>query len=177
MKQNKIYIIQMHTKTIPSRIIKLITRYEYSHVGVSLERDCNEIYSFGRKKLNNFFNAGFVKENKNGPFFTKFNDTMCRIYEINVTQKQYLEVEKIINNMKLSENEYRYDFLGVILRTFKIPVSFKNRYVCSQFVAQVLEDANIYEFDKNTCFIEPRDFNDINDIKEIYRGKYLLYNN
>ena len=42
----KIYIIQMHTYTIPSRLIKRITNYEYSHIAISLDRNCNTIYSF-----------------------------------------------------------------------------------------------------------------------------------
>ena len=40
----------MHTYTIPSRLIKRITNYEYSHIAISLDRNCNTIYSFGRKK-------------------------------------------------------------------------------------------------------------------------------
>ena len=50
----KIYIIQMHTYTIPSRLIKRITNYEYSHIAISLDRNCNTIYSFGRKKYTSF---------------------------------------------------------------------------------------------------------------------------
>lgn len=42
----KIYILLMHTNTIPAKIIKFVTRYEYSHVGISLEKNCNTIYSF-----------------------------------------------------------------------------------------------------------------------------------
>lgn len=40
----KIYLILMHTYTIPSRLVRLFTRYEYSHVGISLEKECNKIY-------------------------------------------------------------------------------------------------------------------------------------
>ena len=50
----KIYILLMHTYTIPSKIVKIFTNYEYSHVGISLSRECDEIYSFGRKKINFF---------------------------------------------------------------------------------------------------------------------------
>lgn len=43
MKSKKIYIIQMHTHTMPARIIKLATRYEYSHIAISLTADCSNI--------------------------------------------------------------------------------------------------------------------------------------
>ena len=75
MKQYKIYIIQMHTKTIPATLIKFITRYKYSHIALSFDKSCNTTYSFGRKKYNSIIDCGFVEENKNGMFFKKFKDT------------------------------------------------------------------------------------------------------
>ena len=58
MKSNKIYVIQMHTHTMPSRLIKLFTHYKYSHIAISLTPECDKIYSFGRKELNSIINSG-----------------------------------------------------------------------------------------------------------------------
>ena len=96
MKSNKIYVIQMHTHTMPSRLIKLFTHYKYSHIAISLTPECDKIYSFGRKELNSIINSGFVIENRDGDFFNKFNETTCRIFEIEVTKKQYRNLKKII---------------------------------------------------------------------------------
>ena len=86
---NKIYVIQMNTKTIPSRLVSLFTMYKYSHIAISFTKDCDVIYSFGRKNLYSILNGGFVIENKNGKFFNKFNDTNCRVFEVDVTKEQY----------------------------------------------------------------------------------------
>lgn len=174
-KTKKIYIIQMHTKTIPSRIIKLFTKYDYSHIGISFDKSCNTIYSFGRKKYNSILDAGFVVEHKNGKFFEKFKDTKCRIYELSITKEQYFKIKKRIVYMKNHQQLFKYDYVGIFLRYFKIPVSFKHKYVCSYFIADILEDADIYKFDKKIYFIEPKDFENIENINEIYSGKYLLY--
>ena len=104
----KIYIILMHTNTIPARIIRLATRYKYSHVAISFERNCNMTYSFGRKNINSVLDAGFVKEYKNGKFFRKFNKTECKIYEINVTDEQYYNAWHIIKNMEKHKEVYKY---------------------------------------------------------------------
>lgn len=56
----KVYIIQMNTNTIPSRIISLFTGYKYSHVAISFNRNCDITYSFGRKKIYTIINGGFV---------------------------------------------------------------------------------------------------------------------
>ena len=169
----KIYIIQMNTKTIPSRIISLFTLYKYSHVALSFNRNCDITYSFGRKKLYSIFNGGFIMESKNGKFFNKFNNTDCKIYEINITNKQYRDLVRIINYVKKNNSIYGYDYLGIILRCLGIKISFKNKYVCSYFVAQLLEETNIYNFNKETFLVKPKDFDNIFNL--IYTGKYLLY--
>ena len=172
---SKIYLILMHTKTIPSKLVKFFTRYEYSHVGISLKKDCDTIYSFGRKKVNSILDGGFVAEHKEGEFFNKFNNAVCKVYEINVSEEQYEKVKKIINDMELNEGKYKYDFKGIIPRFFGIPITIKDRYVCSYFVADVLEKAQIHKFNKNVCFIKPKDFEKLNKCNEIYKGKYSLY--
>ncbi len=173
----KIYIILMHTYTIPSKLIKFFTRYEYTHVCLSLQKECNEIYSFGRKELHSFWNSGMVIEKKTGSFFKKFNKTKCQIYELAVKENSYQKLENILKQMKEKIEDYKYDFVGLIPRYFGIPLVIKNRYVCSFFVAEVLEKAQIIHFKKTPCLIQPQDFSALKELKKIYEGKYLMYKN
>jgi len=172
---NKIYLILMHTNTIPSRIIRFFTMYPYSHVGISLKRDCDTIYSFGRKKVNSILDSGFVIEHKNGEFFNKFNNTKCKIYELKVDEEQYKELKEILYNMEINADNYKYDFTGIIPRFLGIPITIKSKYVCSFFVADILEKSGIYKFNKQVCFIKPKDFENLNGCNEIYTGYYNLY--
>lgn len=171
----RIYIIQMHTNTMPSRIVSLFTMYKYSHIAISFDEKCDIVYSFGRRNLYSFLNGGFTIEHKNGEFFSKFYDTSCRVYEVMVNDKQYHYLYKTIEYMKKNQDDYKYDFVGIILRYLGIPITFKNRYVCSYFVAELLKDAKIYDFDKRTCFVSPKDFENIDIFNLIYDGKYRLY--
>lgn len=169
----KIYILLMHTKTIPSKIVKIFTGYKYSHVAISLDKSCEVTYSFGRRKLNSILNGGFSILHKDGEFFKKFNKTKCKIYEVDVTEEQYKKVEEIIENMVKEQEKYKYDFIGIIPRLFGVPITIENRYVCSYFVAEVLEKANILKFNKPTCLVRPKDFENIKGFKEVYEGKYV----
>lgn len=171
----KIYILLMHTHTIPARLIKIVTEYGYSHVGLSLEKNCKTIYSFGRRNPYSILNGGFSIEYKEGAFFKKFHKTTCKIYEVEVTDKQYDEVKSIIEYMKEHIEEYKYDIWGIVPRFFGIPLTLRNRYVCSYFVARVLEKTGIHQFKKKVCLIRPRDFDGLDGFKEIYRGNYLDY--
>jgi len=173
----KIYVLLMHTNTIPSKLVKFFTRYKYSHVGIALEKDCKTIYSFGRKSLRFIFNAGFSIENKDGEFFRVFNNTMCKIYEIEITDEQFQEVKSIIDDMSLNIDDYKYDFIGVIARYLGIPIKFKNKYVCSYFVADILKRSQICDFVKETYQMCPKDFENLKEFKEIYQGDYLDYGN
>lgn len=170
-----IYLIQLHSGSLPSRLVQAVTRDPYSHVGICLHRDCREIYSFGRRQVNNFLDGGFVVEQADGEFFRKFPHTMCRIWEIPVTDRQFLGLRTCLTQMEQEAEAYSYDFLGAVLRIFRIPVSFPHAYVCSQFVAEVLESWEILHFSKPACFVTPRDFGYLPGAREIYRGEYLSY--
>ena len=74
MRKHKVYILQMYSQTIPSKLIKFFTHYKYSHIAISFDKNCNVIYSFGRTKYNSILNGGFVKENKNGEFFNYYKN-------------------------------------------------------------------------------------------------------
>ena len=171
----KIYVLLMHTNTIPSKIVRLFTNYEYSHVAISLDKSCSTLYSFGRKKLNNALEGGFTRETKTGEFFAFFNKTQCKIYEIEVTNKQYKNIKQTIEKMHKDSNKYKYDFLGIGFRFFNIPITFKNRYVCSYFIADILEKNDIHKFNKKTSFVRPKDFDNILKSKLIYEGIYNNY--
>ena len=165
-----IFIIQMHTGTIPSIIIKLFTRYKYSHVLIATNSSFDKMYSFGRKKLFNPFNAGFVIENIDGDFFRRFNKTMCRIYKILISEEKYDNVIKLLNYFEDNKNQYKYDIIGLFLKTMSLPIKREKHYVCTQFVAEILETAHIYEFGKSNLLVKPKDFEKIDNSKEIYSG-------
>lgn len=171
----KVYVLLMHTETLPSKVVKTFTRYEYSHVAISLDEKCNIIYSFGRKSLHSIVDGGFSIEMKNGEFFSTFDKTKCIIYEVAVSDRQYLKLASIIQYMEEHKEEYKYDFAGIVFRFFRLPVTFKKKYVCSQFIAYILQKCDIYTFNKKVCFVKPQDFENLNGFNEIYRGAFKAY--
>ncbi len=174
VEKKNLYIIQMHTKSLPARFVRMMTGYKYSHVGLCLDKQCDTIYSFGRKSLHNVLDGGFVEEKKDGRFFGKFCKTDCCIYRLEVADEQYENVISQLTYIKEHDAQYKYDFLGAFVRFFQIPISFQGKYVCSHFIAEVLTNAGILEFDKKLCMVKPRDYAK-QQLHEIYSGKYLAY--
>lgn len=171
----KLYILLMHTHTRVSEFVRLMTRYSYSHVALSFEESCEVIYSFGRRDVHSVLNGGLSVEHRDGAFFRTFPHAECIIYEIEVTEEQYARARQLVEWMEQFQEIYRYDFLGIAFRFLGFPVTFQNRYVCSYFVAYVLDHAGIYRFPKRVCLIQPRDFYALEGFREIYRGPYLAW--
>ena len=168
-----IYIILSYTGTIMSKIVKLYTRYEYSHVSISMDKNISNMYSFGRKSIYNMFNGGFVIENKYSKFYKKFKNTKCIIMELTVTKEQYNNLKEILDYYKENIEIYKYDIVGVFLKPFNINFNRKNYYYCTKFIKEILENSNIYKFDSD--FIKPINFMDIPNKKIIYQGKLVSY--
>ena len=93
-----------------------------------------------------------------------------------VSKNQYLRIKTRLDFMARHSKIYKYDFLGIVLRLFNIPISFKNHYVCTQFVAEILEKNKIFQFDKDTSLVKPKDFEKIKNSKIIYKGQYAKFN-
>ena len=173
MKQ--LYILLISSRSIPDTVIRSITGYKYGHSALSLTRDCKILYSFGRRTVHNIFNGGFTIERQDGLFYTFFNETVCTIYELDVTDEQYMKLHAVLDQMAYRMNTYNYDFLGIVLRYFHLPVSFKKKYVCSSFIARLLTITGIHEFDKPDYYVKPADLRLIPRLREIYTGKYCDY--
>ena len=84
----KIYIVLSFTGTILSRIVKLYTRKEYSHVSISLDKDLKHMYSFGRLNPYNPFWGGFVQESPNYGTFKRFKNSKIKIYSMEVSDEE-----------------------------------------------------------------------------------------
>lgn len=169
----KIYIILSYSGSIPSKIIKVFTHYKYSHVSLSLKNSVDVMYSFGRKKVNNPLDGGFIIEKKAGEFYKKFNKTKCIILELDINKEQYKKLLKVIKTYEKDIDIYRYDIMGLVLRVFNLKIKRKNYSVCTDFVRTILEESGIYKFEKK--FVKPIDFMNIPNKKIIYQGNLLNY--
>ena len=58
---SKIYIVLTYSGTVLSKLIKIYTQKEYSHVSISLDENLKQMYSFGRLNPYVPFVGGFVQ--------------------------------------------------------------------------------------------------------------------
>lgn len=162
----KIYILLTATGTTFARFIRVVSRAPYSHVSISLDKECQELYSFGRTYTNNPFVGSFQHENIEKNVFGKYRNIPCEMFELEITEEQYKSVKRTIESMKGK----KYNKLGLLCKVLHIPYHRKTCYFCSEFVAYTLECNDIYSFNKPLNYVEPIDFLEIPTKRLIYKG-------
>lgn len=123
------------------KVIRRFSRSEYSHASISLNGE--DFFSFN--------NRGFVAEH---PHHMKRKcKNIC--ISFSVTEEEYEKLQDEISTFQKECEKYRYSSVGVVLCFLHIPFKFKNKYFCSQFVAEVLAKAGIVKLKKNAALYLP----------------------
>ena len=169
----KIYIVLTHTKTILSRLIKEFTKYEFSHVSISLDVELNQMFSFGRLNAYNPFWAGFVHEYINKGTFKRFYQTRTKIYSLTITDEQYENIKKIINIIKSERKKYKFNIIGLVAAGVHKKIGNEHSFYCAEFVKYVIENAGIKT--DLPDIVKPEDFENINGLEKVYEGLLRKY--
>lgn len=168
MRDRTIYFLFTDTGTYLSKAINYCTKQSLNHVSLGFDPELKEVYSFGRKQPRNPFIGGFVKEDIQSDFL---RNSKCAIYSYTFTEE---ECDSILNNIKEIEeqqNDYKYNFIGLIGVLLQIEINRKSAYFCSQFVASMLQNANNFNLSKPACFTTPADIRMQEGMQLVYEGK------
>lgn len=170
----KIYIIQSCTGTVLSDIIKGYTKNQYTHVSVSLDKNLDQMYSFGRLNPYNPFWGGFVQEHVDKGTFARFYNTDCAISELEVTDEQYERLSEKIEYFKKNRESYKFNIAGLFMVAANKKRVKKNTFYCAEFVKYVLKRSriNVKNLPK---IIKPQDFSKLKNLNLIYEGKLQSY--
>ena len=163
----KIYIVLTYTGTILSKIVKVYTRKEYSHVSIALDQNLNKMYSFGRINPYNPFIGGFVHESINSGTFKRFKKTKTKIYSMEIDDEKYDQLENIINQMFKKKKVYKFNFIGLLAVALKLKIRRERCFYCAEFVKYVLEKSEVITLPE---LIKPEDFEKLNGLDIVYKG-------
>ena len=171
----KIYIVTTFTGTLLSTLIKNISKTPYSHVSIALNESLKPMYSFGRLNPKIAIIGGFVEENINEGLYGMKLNTVCRVYSLMVTYKQYEKLKENINNVSINRKQYGYDVKALVYLTVNKPRKKDYKYVCSHFVADMLQRSDINILDKESYQVRPDDFYDLDCLELEYEGLLCSY--
>ena len=170
-----LYLVLTQTGTRVSRLIKFYTRAPFNHVSVSSDERLANMFSFARQNAPKLFPAGFTKENITDGVFGMYASVPCVIYKIPVTREQYMRFNNLINKFDNNKKLYKYNLFGFVTMIFNIPIKPKHSFMCSQFVAYILQEAGIINFNKRLSLVKPDDFRHMDNLQLIYSGDIKEY--
>ncbi|UJL46775.1 hypothetical protein KFZ58_02130 [Virgibacillus sp. NKC19-16] len=168
MNEQKVYILLTDTGTLFTKMIKLYTRKLYNHASISIDPNFSEVYSFGRKRPKNPFIGGFVKEDIQAGLLEQ---ARCAIYSCTVSETQIQKAHDYLQKIDEQKHNYRYNFLGLFAIAFKKQLKRKNAFFCSQFVATVLKESGIIDFEKALSLVTPHDLENVAGFELVYQGE------
>ena len=171
----KIYIILAHTGTILSRIIRVWTKDQFSHVSVALDADLEEMYSFGRLNPYNPFLGSFVHEHINKGTFKRFKKTRAEVYSLFVSDEQYEKAKKIIQYFNNNKQKYKFNIIGLACVSINKKIMRKNSFYCAEFVKHILKVIGITEVNQLPKIIRPENFKQLQGLRLEYEGLLKKY--
>lgn len=165
----QIYIALVDTPGILAYLIRHFLRQKYIHVVISMDKELEEAYSFGRRNPFIPVIAGFEKENKR-KIFRAFPTADYMICEMECTRQQK---EQIRESLELAMEQrfcYHYAVLGLFFILFGKPFYQKNHYTCSSYIARLLSENGIQISDKHFSLVTPKDFYEYPDKQVLFEG-------
>ncbi len=174
-KECEIYIVISQTGTMLSRILKFITKAEYNHASLSLDKSLGTMYSFGRLDPYNPIVGGFVMESPHWGTFKRFRDTRAIVLRVPVTEAQYSEMQAYLEQMYHEKQKYHYNYIGLLLAWFSIVYQHENCYYCSEFVRDTLDRFEIVDAERFEKIVKPENFLQVIGEDIIYTGNLQEY--
>ena len=137
-KDEYIYIVLVKALTGLGRIARKITRYEYTHIAISLDENLEDFITFSRRKHYSPFDAGFMHEKREYYAFGKNKNVKVKVFKIKISQ---YNKEKIIEYIDKIENdkEYIFNFYSMITMPIFHGIRIFKAHTCMSFVGRVIE--------------------------------------
>lgn len=170
-----IYLVLSQSGSWLSKLLKYVTKANYNHISISLDKNMQHMYSFSRRNAYNPVWGGFMMES---PFFgamRRFRNTTGIIMRMPVSKMQYQELKNFLIQMYAEKEKYHYNISGLLLASLGIVHHAKNKYYCSEFVRDTLEKFKIVDTNYFNPITIPEDFLQLDKIEIIYIGNLREY--
>ncbi len=165
----KLYIGLVDTPGLFAGMIRRVIRQDYIHVVLALDEMLVECYSVGRRFPEIPLLAGFEKEEKQ-KIVQVFPSARYLIYSIDCTGAQKEAVRKQLESCYRNRNRYHYCVAGLPFLLLGKAFYQENHYTCSSFVARILEQNGILDFQKHFSLVTPKDFFELEEKEVLYEG-------
>jgi len=178
-----VYIVLSYTSTPFGKVIRKVRGSYYTHAGLSLDSNMNEIFTFkyDKDKIKKAWNCGFQIESLD--YYRKVSkDAEVEILTLFVDKSTLNLIHERLNYFVEHQEESKYGFknlINILLNRAKDNDPNALSMICTQFVDTVLKAANIDITKKPSNLVDPGTFMEVSENPKIYKfyeGRVDKYN-
>lgn len=169
MEKRYLYIVLTRPNTAISKLIRFFKNDEYTHAAISLDKELDHMYSFGRKNAYNPFIGKFKQENINKGLYKICKTLPGVILEVEASEQQYEKAKSLIAHFVSNSNRYKYNYMGLYYSLFNKASHDEHRFLCSEFVYYILNESGIADFKISRNLVRPQNLLKIKS-SIIYKG-------
>ena len=172
-----VFIILQHTGTIMSKLVKLFTWADFSHVAVAFNPELSPHFSFGstRTYARSTKDMGFSSLKPSSEFYRVYK-TKYEVYVMFVSAQVKKEIESTMADFIQKKRFWEYDFDNLIWAYFGKATEYSPKYFCSKFVAKIVNIGNMIS-NKPASLWLPEDFRSIETTTLVSKGDDFKYYN
>ena len=166
MDQRYIYVVFSSTPYKMGKLIRSVTRDEFNHVSISLDKELTQMYSFARRHYRLPLYGGFVHESPSRYYVKGKTADIC-LCALPVSPRKYLALSNLLKDMDRKSRTYLYNHLSALGAVIRRPVRARDAYTCVEFCVKILQDLEIQ--------IPPATYYSVGDIHKLL-APFAIYN-
>lgn len=172
-----VFVVLSSNYTPAGKIIRTLTGQTYTHASISLDTTMNNLATFNARitDANGRQGRGFTPSESF--MFGGYTDprSTYAIYMYLAPQEEFITIDGIIDQFKEKADSLKYSFRGCINYLFDRNKKFEGEYFCSQFVADVLSNANPRLFTRDASLYSPGDLANTRKLRHVISGRCIDY--
>ncbi len=172
-----VFIVLQHSGALLGRIVKAVTKDEFSHACISFNSELTPIYSFGIKDNSLLkYGHGLVIQ-QDGPqnMYYKEHQVHYSIYVMYVNKESYDKMQQRLDEFLVQKDKWKFDVRHLITTQLGIPSEKSKKYFCSRFVAEIVGAGRT--LDKFASLHKPQDFTEFSDVTLVNKGSDFKHYN
>lgn len=151
-----VYIVLSWTNTNFGKLIRFVKNSKYTHAGMSLDSNLQEILTFKYDSIS----TGFEIENLKG-YINTYRDCQIEVLCLFVDRETLKKLKASIDYYRKAKDVTKYGFknlFNILLNKKKEFTEFDTEMVCSQFVDHILKLCDIDITGKANNLVIPQDY-------------------
>ena len=147
-KMHSLNVVVSRTSTKIGEMIRTVIGGKYNHCSFFLDDEIDIIYGFSRKYRDLWFTGCFTQEN---PLY--YEEYL--VYRIPLGDEEFERLSARVARM--CDHVKMYDYVAAALISIDVPKESNRHYICSTFVADLLDKHTAVELNKNAHLYKPMD--------------------